>query len=122
MEKNHFYEMGDIGMSLERNKMPTPRHKATHNPIPTSLFCFKMFVCLFVRQSKQHNIEMYAHTQFSGRFSLTTPCKMYNSNFSKKTTRLNLKNKFANVLVLPHGGVGLADLVQGVHVVYCCCQ
>ena len=56
---------GDVGMSLhekERNKkMPTPRHKVTHNPIPTSLFCFNMlFVCLFVmnalyRQSKQHN-------------------------------------------------------------------
>ena len=49
--KNHFYEMkGDIGLSLhekERNKMPTPRHKVTHNPIPTSLFCFDMlFVCL----------------------------------------------------------------------------
>ena len=32
---------GDVGMSLyekERNKMPTQRHKATHNPIPTSLF------------------------------------------------------------------------------------
>ena len=43
--KNHFYEMkGDVGMSLhERNKkMPTPRHKVTHNPIPTSLFCFNM--------------------------------------------------------------------------------
>ena len=52
--KNHFYEMkGDVGMSLhekERNKkMPTPRHKVTHNPIPTSLCCFNMlFVCLFV--------------------------------------------------------------------------
>ena len=52
--KNHFYEMkGDVGMSLhekERNKkMPTPRHKVTHNPIPTSWFCFNMlFVCLFV--------------------------------------------------------------------------
>ena len=50
--KNHFYEMkGDVGMSLhekERNKkMPTPRHKVTHNPIPTCLFCFNMlFVCL----------------------------------------------------------------------------
>ena len=49
--KNHFYEMkGDVGMSLhekERNKkMPTPRHKVTHNPIPTSLFCFTC--CLFV--------------------------------------------------------------------------
>ena len=50
--KNHFYEMnGDVGMSLhekERNKkMPTPRHKVTHNPIPTSLVCFNMlFVCL----------------------------------------------------------------------------
>ena len=50
--KNHFYEMkGDVGMSLHekgRNKkMPTPRHKVTHNPIPTSLFCFNMlFVCL----------------------------------------------------------------------------
>ena len=33
---------GDVGMSLhekERNKkMPTPKHKVTHNPIPTSLF------------------------------------------------------------------------------------
>ena len=40
--ENDFYEMkGDVGMSLhekERNKkMPTPRHKVTHNPIPTSL-------------------------------------------------------------------------------------
>ena len=36
--KNHYYEMkGDVGLSLhekERNKMPTPRHKVTHNPIP----------------------------------------------------------------------------------------
>ena len=51
--KNHFYEMkGDVGLSLYekvRNKMPTPRHKVTHNPIPTSLFCFDiLFVCLFV--------------------------------------------------------------------------
>ena len=52
--ENHFYEMkGGVGMSLhekERNKkMPTPRHKVTHNPIPTSLFCFNMlFVCLIV--------------------------------------------------------------------------
>ena len=52
--KKIFYEMkGDVGMSLhekERNKkMPTPRHNVTHNPIPTSLFCFNMlFVCLFV--------------------------------------------------------------------------
>ena len=47
--KNHFYEMkGDVGMSLhEKGRMPTPRHKVTHNPIPTSLFCFNMlFVCL----------------------------------------------------------------------------
>ena len=62
--KNHFYEMkGDVGMPKGRKKkMPTPRHKVTHNPIPTYLFCFNMlFVCLFVcyeciRQSKQHNI------------------------------------------------------------------
>ena len=50
-KKNHFYEMkGDVGMSLHekgRNKkMPTPRHKVTHNPIPTSLFL----------QRPQHNI------------------------------------------------------------------
>ena len=56
--KNHFYEMkGDVGMSLhekERNKkMPTPRHKVTHNPIPTSLTCC-FYEC--IRQSKQHNI------------------------------------------------------------------
>ena len=50
--KIYFYEMkGDVGMSLhekERNKkMPTPRHKVTHNPIPTSLFCFNiLLVCL----------------------------------------------------------------------------
>ena len=41
---------GDVGMSLhekERNKkVPTPRHKVTHNPIPTSLFC--LTCCLFV--------------------------------------------------------------------------
>ena len=62
--KNHFYEMkGDVGLSLyekERNKMPTPRHKVTHNPIPTSLFYFDIFfVCFFVydeciRQTAQH--------------------------------------------------------------------
>ena len=45
--ENHFYEMkGDVGMSLhekERNKkMPTPKHKVTHNPIPTSFFAFNM--------------------------------------------------------------------------------
>ena len=48
--KNNFYEMkGDVGMSLhqkERNKMPTPRHKDTHNPIPASLFA--LTCCLLV--------------------------------------------------------------------------
>ena len=36
--------------------MPTPRHKATHNPIPTSLFCFNMlFVDLLGKaNSTQH--------------------------------------------------------------------
>ena len=43
-------------MKEERNKMPTPRHKATHNPITTSFVLLKDVVCLFVRQSKQHNI------------------------------------------------------------------
>ena len=43
--KNHFYEMkGDVGMSSHEKKgnkkMPSPRHKLIHNPIPTSLFCF----------------------------------------------------------------------------------
>ena len=53
---------GDVGMSLhekERNKkMPTPRHKVTHNPIPTSLLCFNMLLVCYdcIRQSKQHNI------------------------------------------------------------------
>ena len=51
---------GDVGLSLhekEMNKMPTPRHKVTHNPIPTSLFCFDMFVCdECIWKSKQHNI------------------------------------------------------------------
>ena len=48
---------------IRNKKMPTPRHKVTHNPIPTSLFYFNMLhvVCLFVRyecirQSKQQNI------------------------------------------------------------------
>ena len=41
--KNHFYEMkGDVGMSLlekgRNKKMPTPRHKVTHNPIPSYIF------------------------------------------------------------------------------------
>ena len=48
------YEMKeDVGMSLHekgRNKkMPTPRHKVTHNPIPTSL-------CFF----QDHNITYFA--------------------------------------------------------------
>ena len=67
--KNHSYEMKeDVGMSLhekERNKkMPTPRHKATHNPIPTSLFlprpqhtfsCVQMLCCLLCLTNKQTN-------------------------------------------------------------------
>ena len=53
--KNHFYEMkGDVGMSLhekERNKkMPTPRHKVTHNPIPTSLFLPRLQCTFSCRQ------------------------------------------------------------------------
>ena len=51
---NHFHKMkGGVGMSLhekERNKkIPTQRHRVTHNPIPRSLFRLNMlFVCLFV--------------------------------------------------------------------------
>ena len=58
--KYHFYEMRGGCRDVERNKkMPTQRHKVTHNPIPTSLFCFNMlFVCLFVnalaKQTAQH--------------------------------------------------------------------
>ena len=41
--ENHFYEMKrDVGMSVHEKemnkKMPTPRYKLNHNPIPTSLF------------------------------------------------------------------------------------
>ena len=51
----HFYEMkGDVGMSLHekgRNKkMSTPRHKVTHNPIPTSLFLPRPQHNIFRRQ------------------------------------------------------------------------
>ena len=45
---------GDVGMSLhekERNKkMPTPRHKVTHNPIPTSLCLPRQQRNIFRRQ------------------------------------------------------------------------
>ena len=27
-------------------KIPTPRHKLIHNPIPTSLFCYKILFAL----------------------------------------------------------------------------
>ena len=75
--KNHFYEMkGDVGMSLhekERNKkMPTPRHKVTHNPIPTSLFCFNMlFVCLLC----MHYIGKANST--TQHLDIQLPMKMY---------------------------------------------
>ena len=47
---------------MKKEGTTTPRHKVTHNPIPTSLFCFNMlFVCLFVcyecinaKQTAQH--------------------------------------------------------------------
>ena len=44
--KNHFHEMkGDVGMSGHEKKgnkkMPTPRQKVIHNPIPTSLFLLR---------------------------------------------------------------------------------
>ena len=61
---NHFYEMkGDVGMSLhekERNKkMPTPRHKVTHNPIPT-LFFFQ-----------DHNVTYFAGNWMSRCFAVS---------------------------------------------------
>ena len=47
---------GDVGMSVhekERNKkMPTPRHKLIHNPIPTSLFSILFVCCECIRQRK----------------------------------------------------------------------
>ena len=60
--KNHFYEMkGDVGMSLhekERNKkMPTPRHKVTHNPIPTSF-------------PRPHNVTYFAGNWMSRCFAV----------------------------------------------------
>ena len=74
--KNHFYEMKeDVGMSLlekgRNKKMPTPRHKVTHNPIPTSLFLprpqhntfrrqldVKMLCCLlFLMQTNKQHIK-----------------------------------------------------------------
>ena len=68
---------GDVGMSLhekERNKMPTPRHKVTHNPIPTFLFLqctfscrqldVKMFLCVML--NKQTNKKHFKAKQ-SGR-------------------------------------------------------
>ena len=51
--KNHFYEIkGDVGLSLhekERNKMPTPRHKVTHNPIPSSFVSSKTTTYIFMQ-------------------------------------------------------------------------
>ena len=35
-------------------KMPSPRHKLIHNPIPTSLFCLK--ILLFVEKKSSHRI------------------------------------------------------------------
>ena len=48
-----------IGMSGHEKKgnkkMPTPRHKLIHNPIPTSLFCFKiLFVCFECTLGKEN--------------------------------------------------------------------
>ena len=39
-------------------KMPSPRHKLIHNPIPTSLFGFK--ICLFVvnASGKEKNLHI----------------------------------------------------------------
>ena len=63
--KNHFYEMkGDVGMSLhekERNKkMPTPRHKVTHNPIPTSLFLPRLQRTFSCRQLRCQDVVLFA--------------------------------------------------------------
>ena len=48
-------------------KMPTPRYKLIHNPIPTSLFCFKIsFVCCeCIRQRKKHlHIELTIYMKY----------------------------------------------------------
>ena len=64
---------GDVGLSLHekgRNKkMPTPRHKVTHNPIPTSLFCFNMlFVCLFVINALGKATAQHLDIQFPAKY------------------------------------------------------
>ena len=63
--KNHFYDMkGDVGMSLhekERNKkMPTPRHKVTHNPIPSSLFLPKTTMYIFMQEIGCQDVVLFA--------------------------------------------------------------
>ena len=47
VEKSNEGGCRDVVMKKKGNKkMPSPRHKLIHNPIPTSLFCFKiLFVC-----------------------------------------------------------------------------
>ena len=54
--------MGCQVMKKKGNKkMPTPRQKVIHNPIPTSLFC----CCLFVyaeNNTKKHNTYRYPNT------------------------------------------------------------
>ena len=63
--KNHFYEMkGDVGMSLrekERNKkMPTPRHKVTHNPIPTIFVSSKTTTYIFMQAIGCQDVVLFA--------------------------------------------------------------
>ena len=61
--KNHFYKMK--GMSLHekgRNKkMPTPRHKVTHNPIPSYIFVSsKTTTYIFMQATGCQDVVLFA--------------------------------------------------------------
>ena len=45
----------------ENKKMPSPRHKVIHNPIPTSLFCFNMLLYF----SKGDNLDSVERSEIS---------------------------------------------------------
>ena len=55
--------------------MPTPIHKVTHNPIPTSLFCFNMLFVINARGKAQHlGIQLPARCDHVGMGLWVTLC------------------------------------------------
>ena len=70
--KKHFHEMkGDVGCQVMKKKgnkkMPSPRHKLIHNPIPTSLpiLCRNLYISVYCDFFVLYNVFSLRYNKYS---------------------------------------------------------